>query len=271
MNGSDYLAADGPRRISAPSPHPPLPHPTFGRADHYALYRPPYPASLFQRLLPGLGPSPLIADLGAGTGQSARPLLTRGARVVAVEPDHARAALLPDHPRLHVVIARVEDAIFAPASLDGAVIGNALHWMDSEAVLERVSRAVRPGGRVLAFSTGPARLTLGPTAEARLARRRKAWRAFEDPRLRQFAGNADALRRSGRFRTVEPFLTCYDATWSVEQATGFLLTISPAAAWLACESDPDEARATLCEELRRGSPGGYLRVRIGIEAALAAL
>ncbi|MGH7336525.1 MAG: class I SAM-dependent methyltransferase [Myxococcota bacterium] len=64
------------------------------RADDYVRGRPGYPEALFDAVvaLGRLAPGATIADLGAGTGMSTAPLLRRGFRVAAVEPNDAMRA-----------------------------------------------------------------------------------------------------------------------------------------------------------------------------------
>src|SRR5205085_9077451 len=61
------------------------------RAADYVKFRPTYPAAAADAILAGLEPAGKLvaADVGAGTGISARLLAERGVRVVAVEPGSA--------------------------------------------------------------------------------------------------------------------------------------------------------------------------------------
>ena len=63
------------------------------RAQSYAAFRPSYPPGAIDAALEGLGdPHGLtIADVGAGTGISARLFAERGAAVIAIEPNAADA------------------------------------------------------------------------------------------------------------------------------------------------------------------------------------
>ena len=68
------------------------------RAADYVRYRPSYPPAAIELILEGLGsPADLtVADIGAGTGISARLVADRGVRVIAVEPgDGMRSAAAP--------------------------------------------------------------------------------------------------------------------------------------------------------------------------------
>jgi hypothetical protein len=61
------------------------------RADHYVRARPNYPQAFFDFLRADLGLAPAwsIADIGSGTGISARPFLENGNTVYAIEPNAA--------------------------------------------------------------------------------------------------------------------------------------------------------------------------------------
>jgi SAM-dependent methyltransferase len=63
-----------------------------------------------------------VLDVGAGTGRYSVPLAERGARVLAVEPNAAMAALLTDEARAHGVTVTVEQAEWPAAE---SVVGSA--------------------------------------------------------------------------------------------------------------------------------------------------
>lgn len=73
-----------------------------GRAAAYARHRPSYPAAAIDAVLAGLGePANLVvADVGAGTGISARLFADRGAQVVAIEPNAAMRDAAAAHSRV---------------------------------------------------------------------------------------------------------------------------------------------------------------------------
>src|SRR6185436_19412750 len=72
------------------------------RAGDYVRYRPDYPAAAIECVIAGLGDPGAIraADVGAGTGISARQLAARGVPVIGVEPNREmRESAAPD-PRV---------------------------------------------------------------------------------------------------------------------------------------------------------------------------
>lgn len=125
-----------------------------GRADHYARYRPLYPAALLQTLTAEavLHPRDQVADVGAGTGILSELLLRNGNAVVAVEPNASmRAGLVPLQqawPSLRVTGGAAEATQLPPASVDVVVAGQAFHWFDPVRAQREFARILRPGGRI---------------------------------------------------------------------------------------------------------------------------
>ncbi|HEX3465461.1 MAG TPA: class I SAM-dependent methyltransferase [Candidatus Elarobacter sp.] len=119
------------------------------RAGAYAAGRPSYPPEAIDVLLDGLGDPAevVVADLGAGTGISARLLAERGAQVFAVEPNDAMRAAAEPHPRVEWVASSAEHTGLHEASADLVTAFQAFHWFDARAALDEIVRILRPGGR----------------------------------------------------------------------------------------------------------------------------
>jgi len=130
---------------------PPAPRSRFaGRAGAYVRGRPGYPEALFDALL-GLGrvaPGALVADVGAGTGISSAPLLARGLRVAAIEPDEAmRAAALAalgSRPGFRALPGSAEATGLDGASVDLVLAAQAFHWFDAARARAEFARILRP-------------------------------------------------------------------------------------------------------------------------------
>jgi SAM-dependent methyltransferase len=121
-----------------------------GRADAYVVGRPTYPPIAIDTLLAGLGdPQTLVvADLGAGTGISARAVAERGPRVIALEPNAAMRAKAEAHERISWVDGTAEATTLGEAAVDVAAAFQAWHWFDHDAAVCELRRVVRPGGRI---------------------------------------------------------------------------------------------------------------------------
>ena len=120
------------------------------RAADYARHRPAYPPAALDALLEGLGNPALLvaADVGAGTGISARALADRGPRVFAVEPNRAMREAAAPHPRVTWVDATAERTGLADAGVDVVLCAQSFHWFEPAATLAEFLRILRPGGRV---------------------------------------------------------------------------------------------------------------------------
>lgn len=140
------------------------------RVADYVRYRPDYPKALMEwlRREHGVDASWDVADVGAGTGISARLFLDAGHRVTAVEPNAAmrEAAMrwLGDNPRFRAVDGRADATSLSDASTSLVVAAQAFHWFDEAAARREFARILRPGGLV-AILWNSRRLTGTPFLE----------------------------------------------------------------------------------------------------------
>jgi SAM-dependent methyltransferase len=122
------------------------------RVRNYVRYRPGYPPPVLDvlRAATGLAPAHVVADVGSGTGISARLFVDAGNTVHAVEPNaEMRAAaesLLGADPRFRSVDGAAEATTLPDASVDYVVAAQAFHWFDAPAVGREWRRILRPGG-----------------------------------------------------------------------------------------------------------------------------
>ncbi len=122
----------------------------FGnRADDYVKYRPTYPSEIIAAILDGFT-APVVADLGAGTGISARLLADAGARVYAVEPNAAMRAALEPTDRIEPVDATAEATRLPDASIDIITAFQAYHWFKPDEVMDEAKRIRRMPSRFAA-------------------------------------------------------------------------------------------------------------------------
>lgn len=136
------------------------------RADDYVKYRPSYPAAAFTAMLLGLpAPSSLrAADVGAGTGISARLLAREGVRVWAVEPNAAMRAAAEPHPLVEWREGTAEATGLPDQSVDLVLCAQAFHWFRQRDALADFHRVLKPGGRLALLWNARSRtdpLTLG--------------------------------------------------------------------------------------------------------------
>lgn len=120
------------------------------RAADYVKYRPSYPPAAIEVILDGLGPCDEIvaADVGAGTGISARLLGDRGVRVIAVEPGAIMRSAAEPHPNVTWVAGRAEATALASGTLDLVLCAQAFHWFRPAEALIECARILKRGRRL---------------------------------------------------------------------------------------------------------------------------
>lgn len=123
----------------------------FGdRARDYVKYRPSYPRAAIDTLLEGLAePASLrAADIGAGTGISARLLAERGVRVAAIEPNAPMRDAAEPHESVTFHDGTAEATGLPDAAFDLVLCAQAFHWFRPDAALAEFRRILRPGARL---------------------------------------------------------------------------------------------------------------------------
>lgn len=123
------------------------------RARAYAAFRPSYPSEVIDAVLSGLGdPAGLvIADIGAGTGISARLFADRGARVIAIEPNAAMRDAAIEHRRIDWLVGTGEETQLPTSSVDVAVACQAFHWFATPAAMSEMRRIARRRAAILQY------------------------------------------------------------------------------------------------------------------------
>lgn len=136
------------------------------------------PAAVVRAL--GLRPGQTVAEIGAGvgyfTGRLARAVGPRG-RVYAVDPEprmlEALVARLARAGARNVtpVLGRDDDPLLPPASCDLVLAVNTYHHVpDGPVFLRRLTRLLRPGGRLANVDFHRRETPVGPPLEHRVAR-----------------------------------------------------------------------------------------------------
>lgn len=144
----------------------------------YAKSRPTYPAAIFDALqdLSGRALSgSRVADVGAGTGISARQLQERGASVTAVElSEPMLRQLMAQSPGVGAIMGSANALPLGAGSVDFVTFAQAWHWVDPERAVPEVLRVLKPGGALACWWNMP-------TADA-------PWRLGYNDRIRELIG-----------------------------------------------------------------------------------
>jgi SAM-dependent methyltransferase len=122
------------------------------RVENYVKYRPGYPPEVLQlfKTQMNLTGSSVIADVGSGTGISARLFLENGNHVIGVEPnDGMRAAAekyLEGFSAFQSIKGTAENTGLADDSVDFVIAAQAFHWFDRQVAHAEFERILKPGG-----------------------------------------------------------------------------------------------------------------------------
>lgn len=124
------------------------------RADDYRRYRPSYPSAAIDAVLNGVrgaGGTSIAwraADVGAGTGISARLLADRGVKVIAIEPNEQMRRQAEPHPNIQWQAGTAEATGLATGSVDIVLCAQAYHWFEPAVTLPEFHRILAPHGRL---------------------------------------------------------------------------------------------------------------------------
>ncbi len=121
-----------------------------------------------------------VLDLAAGTGKLTRVLVSRFARVIAVEPsDDMRAVLEEVVPDAVALPGSAEAIPLADSSVDAAFVADAFHWFGTQEVVAEVARVLRPGGILALLWLGRSTRVTPPLPEAFTRRIRQLRETFQ--------------------------------------------------------------------------------------------
>ena len=120
------------------------------RASDYVRYRPSYPVAAIDWILEGVGPPATLvaADVGAGTGISARLLGDRGVRVLAIEPGVKMRGAAAAHPRVTWVGGTAEATGLATGAVGLVLAAQAFHWFRPPQAIAEFARILHQAGRL---------------------------------------------------------------------------------------------------------------------------
>jgi len=134
-------------------------------AQYYDRYRPPYAKAAIDFIVEtfDLGKGARVLDLGCGPGTLAIPLSLTGAEVVAVDPEPAMIAqgrqLAAARGALTIrwLRSRAEDLPTDTGPFRLVTLGQSFHWMDRDAVLQKLAILTEDAGGLALVNPGKRR------------------------------------------------------------------------------------------------------------------
>ncbi len=130
----------------------------FSDAAAYERGRPAYEAEFARALARSmrLTTSAPVLELGAGTGQLSRALLSAGLDVTAIEPLEAMRELLARAIGAERARCGVAEAIpLADSSVQAVFAADSFHWFDESRAMPEIRRVLSAGGGVAIARTAP--------------------------------------------------------------------------------------------------------------------
>jgi len=124
------------------------------RVENYIKYRPSYPKEILEvfRSEMNLTENSTVADIGSGTGISARLFLENGNTVFGVEPNavmrEAAEAFLSNFPKFQSIDGTAENTNLLDNSVDFVIAAQAFHWFDKDKTPAEFRRILREKGFV---------------------------------------------------------------------------------------------------------------------------
>lgn len=125
------------------------------RVENYVKYRPGYPLEVLQAFRDemNLTEDSVIADIGSGTGISAKVFLENGNTVFGIEPNaamrDAAETFLKGFSKFNSVDGTAENTTLNDDSVDFVTAAQAFHWFDPAKTRAEFSRIVRAKGYVV--------------------------------------------------------------------------------------------------------------------------
>jgi ubiquinone/menaquinone biosynthesis C-methylase UbiE len=124
------------------------------RVENYVKYRPNYPKEILDlfRGEMNLENDSTIADIGSGTGISAKLFLENDCRVFGIEPNtamrEAAETFLKDFPNFKSINGTAENTNLQDETVDFVVAAQAFHWFDRTKTRNEFKRILRGRGFV---------------------------------------------------------------------------------------------------------------------------
>lgn len=124
------------------------------RVSNYVRYRPGYPPEVLELFASEMGMTvdSMIADIGSGTGLSAKLFLENGNTVHGVEPNAAMRAAAAEYLSAFSNFighdGTAERTTLETDSIDFVIAAQAFHWFDPDATRTELTRILRPGGYI---------------------------------------------------------------------------------------------------------------------------
>jgi ubiquinone/menaquinone biosynthesis C-methylase UbiE len=121
------------------------------QAEDYSIYRPEYPAELYQWLASLCDETKLAWDCATGNGQAAVALTNQFSYVIGTDASESQIYRAMIYPRVEYEVALAHQSPLKDHSVDLVTVAQALHWFDFEKFFNEVKRVSKPNGVLAAW------------------------------------------------------------------------------------------------------------------------
>jgi SAM-dependent methyltransferase len=212
------------------------------QANHYARYRPSYPAELYEYLASLTPQHDRAWDAGAGNGQAAIALAQHFQSIIATDPSEQQIAAAASHDRVTYRAATAEHSEVDDQSIDLIAVAQAVHWFDLDRFYAEVRRALRANGILAVWCYNLTAIT--PEIDRVMeSYYHDVLGEFWPPQIRWVDEHYRTLPFP--FEEIAAPEFCAEATWSLADLFGYLSSWSAAPRYKEARgADPlDEKRA----------------------------
>ncbi len=116
------------------------------QAEDYSIYRPEYPAELYQWLGTLCDENQLAWDCATGNGQAAVALTNQFSYVIGTDASESQIYRAMIYPRVEYEVGLAHQSPHKDHTIDLVTVAQALHWFDFELFFAEVERVCKPNG-----------------------------------------------------------------------------------------------------------------------------
>lgn len=122
------------------------------KSSEYRKYRPDYPEELFEFLASLSGGRQLAWDCATGSGQCAHGLTPFFTKIIATDGSSNQIQNAKSHHAIEYKVMLAESTDFPSESFDLITVGQALHWLDTDAFFNEANRVLKADGILAVWS-----------------------------------------------------------------------------------------------------------------------
>lgn len=121
------------------------------QSENYLLFRPTYPAALYDYLVSLVKEHQNVWDCGTGNGQAAVVLAHYFDQVIATDINHAQLEAAPKNKKIRYLCCPAESTPILDHSIDLITVAQALHWFNFDAFYDEVRRVGKSSAVIAAW------------------------------------------------------------------------------------------------------------------------